>query len=286
MGVRIWLLNLALAASAVLLGMKAHTMWTEQKGPAIEAPAVDGTEAFPKKDFEVKRPPRQGSYASVAESNLFHVSRAEVENPSPAPKAAGPHLVDVPKTPPKVYLNGVVLTETDQMGLVRNLKASPGEKRERWVRVGDRVDDFEVTAIERDRIVLRYGSEEVPILLHDKDKPRAKVARAGGKGPTVIAMGSKPSATPKPKKAVARTTPATTVVAAEETPKRTPPPIFGGSSKRKEQGKETAAGDTPGAERAQPANPFQELLEKIRSKNETGAEGENPFGAILQKKGE
>ena len=192
MFLRIWLINLFLAVFVIFFGLKAYGVWSEGEKTALETQAVERREARPKKRIVKRRIPPESAYSVVVESNLFSRDRAELKPEKPEPGPEGNRLKVSRK---KIILYGVIIMDDYKAALVgsleqntgwRRTKLKPGERKAKWIRVGDTVGNFRVAGIKKDRIFLAEGAREHEILLYDKDKPKRQVPVTKKAKPTVV----------------------------------------------------------------------------------------------------
>lgn len=281
---KIWLLNVLLAASVALLGIKAYAIWSEGTRPMPSAePSVEAA-AFSEGGLQGRRVIEETAYDPVVEHNLFSPSRQapevdEEEEEIPVTQ----EISESPQAPTSVFLNGVILADDYQAALINNQKPAAGEKREKWVKIGDRIAGFQVVAIEKDKIVLEEEGEEYEISLFDKQKPGRKVAAAKQqKGPTVVAVsagtektGAPPKTGGEDKKAAEKGP------SRKKTEKKEQKSVFG--PVRKQDEAEEKDGQQA-AESEKQKNPFVEILKRLKEKkqNEPLPEGQSPLEGLFQ----
>lgn len=236
-----------------MAGAKARDVWSEvDRRPAQIGVAVGRSHAA-KKEVSLRHMPEIAAYEAVEAHNLFSPSRKPPEKAADASPALVEEQAETPPpTPPeKIFLNGVILSDTYQGALVRDLQAKAGERAERWVSVGDSIKGFQVAAIGRDRIVLEGPGGSYEIMLHDRGKPRVPVrASSQATAPTVVAVGTSPPPPP----------PGGSTAGGAGT--REKPSAFGPFPSKGEKPKEKGKTETIAPE--VPKNPFAELLRRFK----------------------
>lgn len=185
---KIWLINILLAVFVVFFGRMSFDVWSKGDETIQEIRTGKSHEKPPpgKRIMERTMPP-ESIYGIVAEKNLFFSNRSEsipVEL-KPAP----------PKTPQKmIFLYGVILMGGRNKALVSNpesgLEAGKSRAKDKWVEVGEKMGDFRVAEIRKDRIILAEGASKHEILLYDKNKPARQITVAEkSAAPTVVSTG-------------------------------------------------------------------------------------------------
>ncbi|ACL56780.1 hypothetical protein [Methylobacterium nodulans] len=119
---------------------------------------------------------------------LFSATRRppalRVAAPMPVQPAVPPPPPPPPKPAPQLHLVGVVEGLDRPLALLRR---APGD-RALTVRVGDRVEDWEVASIEAGRVLLRDGSREQDYRLFARE--------GAAKGPAAATLGAAPAGLP------------------------------------------------------------------------------------------
>ncbi|MDM8550689.1 hypothetical protein QUF72_11450 [Desulfobacterales bacterium HSG2] len=203
---KIWFINILLAGLAVFFGIKAHDVWIneEKANPEMRvAPGKSGTSFNrPVKRVFYKRMPPESVYDVVAGKNLFSPDRAEFIPEEPEPESE-PEVEQISLSGKKITLYGVIIMDDYKSALISNpFPAEPGERKNKWVKEGETVGDFEVAEIQKGRILLAEKGKKYEIPLYG-DKPggnkrikrAGKPANQGGKAgkPTVVVSESKKS---------------------------------------------------------------------------------------------
>ncbi len=118
--------------------------------------------------------PPASDYIVVAEQNVFHPERKippEGKDDKPVPR-------------PEIFLYGTILTDTVRLAYIEDKKSpqsTPGRgNRQVVVKQGDQVSGFLVKTVDKDKIVLVRGEEQIVVFLDDAKKTRTPVAPAQG----------------------------------------------------------------------------------------------------------
>lgn len=188
---RIWFINFLLAVFAVFFGLKTYGIWSAGEKTASPLQPVEGPSAQSEKRIVKRKMPLESTYSVVVDSNLFSPDRAEF-----IPEVSEPETeIKELKIPgKKIFLYGVIVMDDYKTALINNPFRKTDERPNKWVKVGDTFGDFQVTGIDKDRIILVEGSEKYEVLLYSKDKPKrqAAVTKKQAK-PTVVSAGPKKS---------------------------------------------------------------------------------------------
>ncbi|MHB8773153.1 MAG: hypothetical protein ACYC7J_19330 [Syntrophales bacterium] len=205
---RIWMINLLLAVFVAWFGMMSFTVWSKGDEPIPEIQTGKNAEKpLPAKGIVERTMAPDSVYSVVAEKNVFSPSRAEF---IPDKEKAGPLKIS-DKT---IFLYGTVAMGERKQALISNPENGPagpaaGKKqalRDKWVALGDKLGNFTVAEIKKDRIILADGATKREILLYDKSKPKRQVAAAEKPAaPSVVSTGTTAaSAAPAPAPATAK----------------------------------------------------------------------------------
>ncbi|HPJ67739.1 MAG TPA: hypothetical protein PLQ82_06495 [Desulfobacteraceae bacterium] len=196
---RIWLINFILMAVVIFFGIKALGVWTEKGLPSPETESQALTGPAVRMDMKKgiqgmqRRAVSEIVYESIATMNLFSSDRKEPETEKAEQK-------EEEKQPPKniskirkeIILYGVIISDGCKSALISNLKPEPGERKSKWVKIGDSIDGLEVTDVNKESIILAEGADKFEILLFDKKKARRpEIRNQKDVKPTVIEVGSK-----------------------------------------------------------------------------------------------
>jgi hypothetical protein len=84
-----------------------------------------------------------------------------------------------------------VIADDYRKALISNPEAKTQGRTNRWVTPGDSVGNFKVSAILKDRLILKEGPRKYEVLLYDDDQPNKGKAVASGSKRTVVSSGAK-----------------------------------------------------------------------------------------------
>lgn len=193
---RMWVINFFLAVFAVLLGLKAYGVWSEERKSSSEVRPVEKPSSRSEKRIVKRRMPPESAYGVVVERTLFSPERVPPDLQEEEPESEEIKVLKI--SGKKLFLYGVIIMDEYKAALITNPEVKRGEKKQKWVMVGDTVGDFRVAGIKKDMIILAEEAKEHEILLYDKDKPRSGSPVKKKAKPTVVKAAQKKS-TPQPK---------------------------------------------------------------------------------------
>jgi len=129
------------------------------------------------------------SYADMVAKPLFIKGRRPVEEPPPAEQqatAAKPVKFDW-------ALNGVYTLKKELSALFSRTTAKVRKDNYRKIKVGDDLDGWKLSEIQKDKVILKQGSDEKELLLR---KPKLKEHPQNKNNPTPQELQGKPGAAP------------------------------------------------------------------------------------------
>ncbi|MBW2370332.1 MAG: hypothetical protein JRH15_20875 [Deltaproteobacteria bacterium] len=143
-----------------------------------------------------KRTP-PSAYQVIAQKSLFSPDRSEY---LPNRRSEDPAKPTPTRLKGKVTLFGIIIEEGKRSALIKAPVNSEDEKPIRWVREGDAVVNYILSAIEADKIILTDGKQNYQVELYGADKLKDQPAYASKKTekdakPTVITSKKTPSKT-------------------------------------------------------------------------------------------
>ncbi|QTA84506.1 hypothetical protein [Desulfonema magnum] len=181
---KIWLMNIVLAGCAVFFGIKAHDVWVAKEKSVPAIPVTQKSVAQPGKRILNRSVPRESVYKSVTNANLFSPDRAEFIPEEPEPE---PEVKELSLLGKKITLHGVVMMDDYKSALITNPKREADERKNKWVKVGDTIDDdLEVAEIRKESILLAQGDKKYEVPLYDKSKTRTREKVKKSAKPTVV----------------------------------------------------------------------------------------------------
>ncbi len=169
------LINIMLAAAIIFFADYMVLPFFDM-GIRVTSPSVNKTtsqdQAAAEKPAEEKTP-SPSDYMIIAEQNVFHPDRK-----IPVAKAEGPPL---PK--PEFVLYGTLMSGDLNVAYMEDKKSpqsTPGrEKRQTALRIGDSMSGFTLKEINRDRVVMVKGEENVVVYIEDPQNPKTRELSAG-----------------------------------------------------------------------------------------------------------
>lgn len=163
-----------LAFLIVFLAIKSFEAWTH----SVEVPSDKGmmkkSEAKvspPPAILAVKDPSADKTYISIAGKNIFSPERKDFPI-----SASGPGISVGAMMRPRIVLYGITLTKDYQAVSVvqtgRPLRK--GERELMTLKVGERIGDYKLAKISRDRITLETEGDTFEVLLYDPGMPKQR----------------------------------------------------------------------------------------------------------------
>ncbi len=196
---RIWLINAILALCVLFVGGRAYRVWTQEEPVEAMEPSLDLPVLASEKTRTNERGSlRESAYSVIAERTLFRPDRVEFLPESSEPTARE----EIPLiSGRRLSLYGVIIMGNDRKALIDNPIRQPDEPGKKWVRVGEVMGNWTVSAIEPESILLVEGAKNYKIPLYTKES--GKSSRSPDKGrstssPTIVNTETQqPSSAPK-----------------------------------------------------------------------------------------
>lgn len=196
---RIWLINIILALCVLFAGSSAYRAWTQEERVEAMEPSAELPVPAPEKMRTNERGSlRESAYSVIAERTLFTPDRVEFlpESSEPTEQAELPII-----SGRRMSLYGVIIMGNDRKALIDNPRREPDEPERKWVRVGEMLGNWTVSAIEPESILLREGAKNYKIPLYTRESGKSSQSPDKGRStssPTVVNTETqKPSSAPK-----------------------------------------------------------------------------------------
>lgn len=170
---RIWIINGILAIFLVVCAANIWQTWNSEVKMLPKKNSVEKNLSpvnFPKK--RAVRIPPESKFNSVTENNLFSSERGQVL----AEEEAETVLEEVKISGRKVVLFGVIIADDYKTALINNPDRRSADKKNRWVKEGERLGNLEITHIAQEEISLNDGNNNYKISLYDPDKAKKKAS--------------------------------------------------------------------------------------------------------------
>jgi hypothetical protein len=254
---KLWIINILFAAFAVFSGIRAYDIWYKKEMPKADIQADSPkSEARSEKRMMSKNMPPESEYSIVAEKNLFSPERKEIIPEIPEPE---PEIKAADAFGRKITLYGVIMLDAYKAALVENPDRKPDERKDKWVKEGDMLGEFQIAEIRKESILLADKDKKYEVLLYDKQK-------SGNREKTA---------------AKTQTASQPTVVVSESTAVKS---SESGASGGKAQSKAPAEPEFEMVD-----TPFGQMKRIIKppsspAENQAGGEIDTPFGKMKQKK--
>jgi hypothetical protein len=196
---RVWLINAILVLCVLFVGGRAYRVWTQEEPVEAMEPSLDLPASAPEKTRTNERGSlRESAYSVIAERTLFKPDRVEFLPVSPEPTARE----ELPLiSGRRLSLYGVIIMGNDRKALIDNPIREPNEPEKKWVRIGEVMGNWTVSAIEPESILLMEGTKNYKIPLYKKESGKSSQSPDKGRSttsPTVVNTETqKPSSAPK-----------------------------------------------------------------------------------------
>jgi hypothetical protein len=202
MNLKIWLINIVLAAGFVFAASNAWDSWKAQP-PEIQSTADARKKPVGRPQADLTKPQQgdEGEYELLVVQNLFSPDRKEYI-PEKLPKEGGgdekePESVEKPLviSGEKVVLYGVVISDDLKTAMINNPGGKLGDKKYLWITEGQDLANLAVREIHAREVILEGDGEKYQVYLNEKKKApqnrRAKAAeKIDDKGPAIISSGA------------------------------------------------------------------------------------------------
>jgi hypothetical protein len=171
---KIWIINLTLAIAALLMFSAAIRAWNRSGSTVTGIPAETSGDPASAVRIE-KRSISIGSYDAIEKNNLFSPERAasarkvDLEAGKEGAVAEDITPADIQQ---KYTLFGIILKGSEARALIQAPVQDDKAKPTRWVSVNDKLDEFTVSEILRDKIYIKNSANRYAI-------PLNKVKEAG-----------------------------------------------------------------------------------------------------------
>jgi len=160
---RRWIITGIMAALALFFTQRAVSVWTPpSRSDAVEAGHAPAHRPAVRRTAPRGAPPLR-AYQTIAQHNLFASDR---QGRRPA-SGAGARPSSGKRYAGQLRLLGVVIHSDDRAALMHQ-GGHGSNNGDRWVRVGDKIDQLMVEAVKADRVIVGDGSQtyEIPISEH------------------------------------------------------------------------------------------------------------------------
>jgi hypothetical protein len=200
MSKRMLLLNILLLVGCVYLGRMVYQDFSEfdntHKVVAVEPESAENKGADSKAlAVQSPSPVTPSENMVISEKNLFLESRSlQAATAVPVPEVA-------PALNPKPMLMGVAMVGSEPRAFVQNVRAQPGQRSTKILKVGEAYEGYKVAQIQRGRVELSYTSPSgnVTTQVLDINDAANRAARTAARTPLtpsqVISIGSQNAAT-------------------------------------------------------------------------------------------
>ncbi|MCK5541753.1 MAG: hypothetical protein KAI40_03605 [Desulfobacterales bacterium] len=172
------IINIILALLIIFLGIRIYGVWskgdeaftgtevTENQEQRVE------TEVVRKRVVKRMMPP-ESSYNVVVDKVLFFPKRVVAEAKKlealiePEVK---PEVKPAKITEQMIALLGIVIMGKEKQALLKSQHMEEHEKNGKWVKIGDKVNNYMVVDILQDKVLFKEGDQIYEVLIHRKDE--------------------------------------------------------------------------------------------------------------------
>ena len=170
------LINIILAAFVLFFGFKIYDVWSN--GEEVHAEKETAEDRGPRSGRNIVRKrivkrmmSPESSYNVIVDRILFSPKRSVNNQEEPEVKSevgidSGAEHVNMAAQ--NITLHGIVIMNEYKVALLKSPNMKPGEEKGKWVKIGDKVNNFKVVEIKEDRVLFREGGRIYEALLHKK----------------------------------------------------------------------------------------------------------------------
>jgi hypothetical protein len=161
-----------LAAASGFFGYQAYGVWSANDEPVVRKADQKPSNTRGVRRGTYRRNQPSTNFEVIPQKDLFSSDRRE-KLPE-KPKTTAPVKAAQPLDR-RFALFGIVIEDSEKKALVANLgKKSAKDKAYIWVKVGDKIGNFDVSEIQPEQIILTQGESVYSIRLSDPNKPKKR----------------------------------------------------------------------------------------------------------------
>jgi len=180
---KVWLVILLLLSIIFFFVVKASSVWFDGKPDVKKITLAEPPEQNDITFAYIRRIPDESTYEVILEKDIFSPERKglEIDGEDFKVGAKGLPLAAAKK----IVLYGVMISENNSAALIGNLEKRPrGKKtsknflkRSSWLKIGDTILEYSLTAIEQEKILLERSGKTYEVSLYDKNKPKRRLIK-------------------------------------------------------------------------------------------------------------
>lgn len=168
------IINIILALLVVFFGIRIYGVWSKVDetftGTKVAEYQEQRVETGVARKRVIKRMmPPESSYNVVVDRILFSPKRAVDASEEPE-TSVEPGAKAVNLTGQNITLLGIVIMGKEKQALLKSPHMEKGDKNGKWVKIGDKVQNYKVVDILQDKVLFKEGGQIYEVLLHKKDE--------------------------------------------------------------------------------------------------------------------
>ena len=176
---KVWIVILVLLSIIFFFGVKACSVWFDEKPGAKKITLVEPPEQNDITFAYIRRIPDESTYEVILEKDIFSPERKGLEFDQENPEIGAKGLpLAVAK---KIVVYGVMISEDNRAALIGNFEKIPKGKKtlkkSSWMKIGDTILDYNLAGIEKDKIFLERSGKKYEVSLYDKNKPKRRLIK-------------------------------------------------------------------------------------------------------------
>ena len=168
------IINIILALLIVFFGLRIYGVWSKGDETSTGTKAAEYQEQ--RTEIEVVRKrvvkrmmPPESSYNVVVDRILFSPKRAVAATKEPE-ISVEPGTKAFNLTGQNITLLGIVIMGKEKQALLKSPHMKEGEQNGKWVKIGDKIENYKVVEILQDKVLFKEGGQIYEVLLHKKNE--------------------------------------------------------------------------------------------------------------------
>ena len=168
------IINIILALLIVFFGLRIYGVWSKGDETSTGTKAAEKQEQRAETGVVRKRVvkrimPPESSYNVVVDRILFSPKRAVAATKKPE-ISVEPGTKASNLTGQNITLHGIVIMGKEKQALLKSRHMEKGEKNGKWVKIGDKVENYKVVDILQDKVLFEESGRIYEVLLHKKNE--------------------------------------------------------------------------------------------------------------------
>jgi hypothetical protein len=163
---RIWIVNTLLMAFLIFFSIRIYDIWSDNHN-SHEVTATAANRHEDTEDYSGHKKLPESFYDAIVKNNIFSPDRSSPDNDTDS-NIKGNRITTIGK---KIFLYGVVVSGSYKKALLSISGKTTGQKKQKWMSIGDEAGDIKIADIEKEDVVIKDGEQRYKIFLYDKNKP-------------------------------------------------------------------------------------------------------------------